>query len=430
MLPFLRKDLRLLLRNPGELALLLLMPLVLIAILGFALGGLLGGASSGPPVHITAALVTEDSVAAGRQAFLAELAESDLTAGHRAGLMLAVQTFDPVDIIRSFITSEELSELLTVTELSRAGATAAMEQGEVQAAIVVPAGFSAAMYGRMLIGEGASAELQVQLSDDAPLRASIVRDVLTGFASEFNLQTALQQVRAEASGGFSDDQVVEVARVGDVEVIDSAGREVSAFAYYAFGMAAMFMLYLVGNTAGRAYLELSSNNYDRIVVSGASPLAFLSGKAAAASLVAFLQAAILIVVTHLLFGAFRGQPVSFWLQAALLAAAAAVAVGGFAALVTSLVFRSGNRGLADAFNSVIVFVFATVGGSFVPLGDGQSLFSRIGDWTPNGAVLSGWLAAAQGAAASEVLSPLIRLAVLAVVAISLALLLFPRMRRA
>lgn len=430
MMPFLRKDLRLLLRNPGELALLLLMPLVLIAILGFALGGLLGGNSSGPPVHITAALVNEDTVTSGRATFLAELADSDLPAGQRAGLMLAVQTFDPVDIIHSFITSEDLGELLTVSEMTRAEADAAMQQGEVQAAIVIPSGFSALMYGRMLLGEGASAELQVQLSDDAPLRASIVRDILTGFAGEFNLQTALQQVRAEALGGFSSDQEVGVARVGGVEVIATTGREVSAFAYYAFGMAAMFMLYLVGNTAGRAYLELSSNNYDRIVISGASPLAFLTGKAAAAGIVAFLQAGLLIVVTSLLFGVFRDQPVSFWLQAAGIAAAAAAAVGSLAALVTSLVFRYTNRGLADAFNSVIVFVFATVGGSFVPLGDGQSLFSRIGDWTPNGSALSGWLAAAQGAALSEVTAPLIRLVIIALIALSLALVLFPRMRRA
>ena len=63
MLHFLKKDLLLMLRDRSELMLLLLMPLLLIAILGFALGGLLGG-GAGNPIHLQAALVLEDDVAA------------------------------------------------------------------------------------------------------------------------------------------------------------------------------------------------------------------------------------------------------------------------------------------------------------------------------------------------------------------------------
>ena len=69
-----------------------------------------------------------------------------------------------------------------------------------------------------------------------------------------------------------------------------------------------------------------------------------------------------------------------------------------------------------------------LGGSFVPLGDG--LFARVGEWTPNGAALSALLAAARGADDSVWGFGLFKLALMAVIFIGLALLVFPKARRA
>lgn len=429
---FLKKDLKLILRDPPELLLLLVMPLVLIAILGFALGGLLGAGSSGSsdatPVHIEAGMVVEDDTAAGRAAFRQALGASDRQAIERAGLLVGSQSFDPLDILRQFLLDEGLQDLMTVRELAASEAGEQLAAGDLHAVITVPEGFSAALYSRMLLNEGESAALIVELSDDAPLRASIVRELLQGFAAEFSLQTALQQLAGER-GELPNLQAANVPIVtGSIERIGSDAREVSSFAYYAFGMAVMFMLYLVGNSGTRAYLELANFSFDRIIISNARPISFLLSKAVAAAIVAFAQIMILITVTNLLFGALRGQPLSFWLAAAAIAALAALAVGALAALVTAVVVSGGNKGIADAFNSVIVFVFALLGGSFVPLGDG--LFARVGEWTPNGAALSALLAAARGADASVWGFGLFKLALMAVIFIGLALVVFPKARRA
>lgn len=429
MLPFLKKDLKLILRDRGELVLLLLMPLLLIAILGFALGGLLGG-SGGSPIHLEAALVVEDDIGAARTAFREELGSSDIPLAERTGLLLASQLFDPIEIVQEFLNAEDLQELMTVRELSAAEAAAALAAGELHATVTVPAGFGSAMYRRMLLEQGESASLQLELGDEAPLSASVVRDVLQGFATEFNLQTALQQLQAE-QGQVGLPQPASVPQAtGGTEVVGSGGQEVSSFAYYAVGMAVMFMLYLVGSTASRAYLELSNYSFDRVIIAGAPPLAFLASKAVAAALVGFAQIMLLLFVSNLLFGAFRGQGTAFWGEAAVIAGVMALTVGAMAALVTATVFRANNKGLADAFNSVIVFVFALVGGSFVPVGDSGSLISRLGDWTPNGATLTAMLSAAQGAGPEIWGAGVLRMAVLAVVMLVAGLLLFPRMRSA
>ena len=429
MLPFLKKDLRLVLRDPGELLLLLGMPLLLIAILGFALGNLLGtGGSTGPPIHIQAALVVQDDAAQGREALRRALAQGDRPALQRAGLFMGSQSFDPLEILKEFLLSEELRELMTVQELTATEAADALEAGELHAVITLPAGFSGALYTRMLLNEGESAEIRVELSEDAPLGASIVRDILQGFAAEFSLQTVLQQLaaeRGELPQLTTPDQPVVT---GSLERVSGTGRQVSSFAYYAFGMAVMFMLYLIGNSGTRAYLELSNLSFDRIIISNTRPISFLLSKALTAAIVGFAQIMILIVVSNLLFGALRGQPAEFWLQAAVISAALALAVGSLAALVTAIVMRTANNALANAFNSIIVFVFALLGGSFVPLGDGTSLFARIGEGTPNGAALTALLAAARGAELNVWGGSVAKLALITVIAMLAALLLLPRSR--
>lgn len=429
MLPFLKKDLRLVLRDPGELLLLLGMPLLLITILGFALGNLLGtGGSTGPPIHIQAALVVQDDAALGREALRRALAESELPALQRTGLFMGSQSFDPVEILRDFLLSAELSELMTVQELTAAEAADALAAGELHAVITLPAGFSGALYSRMLLNEGESADIQVELSEDAMLRASIVRDLLQSFAAELSLQTVLQQLaaeRGELPQLTTPDQPVVT---GSLERVSGNGRQVSSFAYYAFGMAVMFMLYLIGNSGTRAYLELSNLSFDRIIISNTRPVSFLLSKALTAAIIGFAQIMILTVVSNLLFGALRGQPAEFWLQAAVISAALALAVGALAALVTAIVMRSANNALANAFNSIIVFVFALLGGSFVPLGDGTSLFARIGEWTPNGAALTALLAAARGAELTVWGGGVVKLALITVIAMLAALMLFPRSR--
>ncbi len=427
MTAFLKKDLLLILRDRGELLLLLLMPLLLIAILGFALGGLMGG-SSGSPIHVQVGLVTIDDTGTGRTDFRQELMAADLPVAQRAGLLLASQTVDPVSIVQDFLGTPDLAELLTLQHLGADEAAERLEAGEIQAVVTIPAGFTAALFQRMFLDSGDGAELQVQLSDDAPLGTSVIRDVLQGFAGEFSLQTALQQIRASERGPGPVMPAQAVTEMGSIETVGSEGNDVSSFAYYAIGMAVMFMLYLVGSTASRSFLELSNFSFDRIIVSGSRPLAFLASKAVAAAVVGFVQIMLLLFVSDLLLGAFSDQPASFWAEAAVISAAMALSVGALAALVTAVVFRAENKGLADAFNSVVVFVFALVGGSFVPVGDSGSLLSRIGDWTPNGAALTALLSAAQGGGVDAWLGLVLRLVTAAALLLMLGLMIFPRMR--
>ena len=73
---FLRKDVLIQVRDLKELALMLLMPIILIAILGLALGQFVAG---GPvQLDINAALVVEDDPTAGRAEFARRLGQAEM----------------------------------------------------------------------------------------------------------------------------------------------------------------------------------------------------------------------------------------------------------------------------------------------------------------------------------------------------------------
>lgn len=412
---FLRKDVLLQLRDYKELALLLLMPVILTAILGFALGGFL----TGEPVRldIAAGLVVEDDPEAGRAAFRGALAAAELPPAQRLGLSVAASTLQPLELVTGVITSPEMGELLTVEALGAAEARERLAADELQAVIGLPEGFTERLLNGMLLGE-ASATLELQLSDASPLRAGIVRDVLSGFAREVSFQSALgQALQGPPPAPPSVSGTIERVRVGG---------NVPAVAFYTFGMAVMFALYVAGGVSSRAFLERLDLTFDRVLLSGAHPLGYLASKALSGAVVVLLQLAFLLAAGTLLLGAFRGQPPAFWLAAGGVSLALALCVGALGAFVTALNFRAGNRALSNVFNSVVVTLLALLGGSFFPVQDEASLLGRLGAWTPNGAALNGYLSAAKGLAPGFYLDDVLRLLLMAAALLALALALFPR----
>lgn len=420
MFNFLKKDLRLQLRDYKELLLLVGMPLLLIAILSFALGSF--GDPSAVTLDLSAALVVEDDPVAGLREFDAALAATELPAAAKLQLGVAARAIRPVELLREVLTGPEISEVASVTEMPLAQAEAELVDNDVTAVIVVPDGYTRGLLSGMLLEGEPGAELHLELSSASPLSASVFQGIVEGFAAELNNRTALGRL-----GVVPDEQ--DVSATGSVERV-SGGRSVSSAVYYTFGMAVMFMLYVVGAIASRAHLELEDLAFDRILVSGAKPLGYLLSKAFAGAILVVLQVGFLVVAATLLFGLGRGQPGRFWFDIALVIVTMALSVGALAALVTALNFRLGNKTVSEAFNSVIVFVMALLAGSFIPLDQSAPALAAVGRWLPTGAALNAFLDLAGGAPIGVWGVNLFRLLLIALVVMIAAVMVFPQRRSA
>ncbi|TVP90555.1 hypothetical protein, partial [Alkalibacterium sp.] len=69
-----------------------------------------------------------------------------------------------------------------------------------------------------------------------------------------------------------------------------------------------------------------------------------------------------------------------------------------------------------------------VGGSFTPVENFSQLLRSIGNWTPNGAMMTAYLQLLQGFALTEVMGMLIRVLGMTVIILAISIMLFPKRR--
>lgn len=418
MYAFVKKDILVLMRNRTELAVLLAMPFVLIAILGFALSGLLSGNSD--VLSMEVAIVQEDDEQQGLDRFAEELEQSGMPAAAKSRIMQAAEETSPAIMLQDSLRGESLQGLVAATEMDAEAARRALEQEEIVAILTIPEGFTFRALQKMLLGEGAGSELQLVISDHAATQSEIFRGILDELVRLLNFESVL-------SSAAGEEVVLKELqpRVGGVESV-SAVEPISSFQYYTIGMAVMFTLFVSGIISAMAYMEKKQFVFNRILLSNHHPFIYLSGKLISAAMIALCQFVILFFFSSLIFGAFDLTDLSFWPGMLLIASSLAICVGALAAFLTSLMMRFNNDTITTIFSGIVVTLFAFLGGSFTPTESLPVFVRELGAWTPNGASLNAFLLWVQTLDIGMLWEPLSRVFLVTIVLLILSLLIFPR----
>lgn len=304
------------------------------------------------------------------------------------------------------LTGPELEELLTVEVRTRPEAAASVDDRDLDAALVVPAGFTDAVVA------GREARLEVLANVDSPLSAAVTRSIAESFLGQVRA-ARIAAVTAAAAG--ADQDPAELARLAaeraaaiGVEEGDLGGRQLSMLSYYAPAMAIFFMLYAVGFAARGWFVEVGAGTLDRMGAAPLRPGTVLAGKALAVAAYAGASLATTAIVTAVAFGAHWGPP-------AAVAAVLAAMVVAVVAITAFVIACSRTPEQADGLASMITFGLAILGGNFVFLGAAPEAMRRAALATPNGWALRAVTDLSTGSAASAAVVP-----VLAILAISLA----------
>lgn len=418
MYAFLKKDILVLVRNRTELGVLLAMPFVLIAILGFALSGLLSGNSA--VLSMEVAIVQEDDEQRGLARFAEELEKSGMPAAEQRKLMEAAEETSPSTWLQEILRGESLSSLATVTEMEAAAARRALEQEEIVAILTIPEDFTFHALQKMLLAAGGGSELHLVVSDHAPTQSEIFHDILDETIRSLNFESAI-------SSAAGEEVVLKEPQpqLGGIESV-SAVEPISSFQYYTIGMAVMFALFVSGIISAMAYTEKKQFVFDRILLSNHHPFTYLSGKAISAAMITVCQFLILFFFSSLIFKAFNLTDLSFWPGMLLIVFSLAICVGSLAAFLTSLMMRFNNDTITIVFSGIVVTIFAFLGGSFTPTESLPVFVRELGAWTPNGASLNAFLIWVQSSEIGMLWEPLSRVFLVTIVLIILSLLIFPR----
>lgn len=420
MFQLLKKDSLILMRSRADLTELLFMPFILIAILGLALGNLTlteFNINTFPVGFVQQD--SEESLEAWRNDL------SDLQLPDEAVLQLVSQaeSVTPGNQLNDILTSEEIAEWIELVSYSSISeAEEALEEGDITGLIIMPDGFNEAVWSALFLDETNSQPLRLEVQDSTSVTTDIVRGVLTTYADQFNLEASV----AVATEGQAE--VIETPE--EYGTLETLTREepVSSFQYYTIGMGVMFALHTAPALSTRAFKEKKQHVFGRLMLSGTRPYTFLASKMAAGTVITFIQLLILFILSTLVFGTFRGRSVIFWGDMIMVSVVFSLVVGSISSLLTSVTLHSESNASSGFFGGIIVTLFAFVGGSFTPVENFSQLLRSIGNWTPNGAMMTAYLQLLQGFALTEVMGMLIRVLGMTVIILAISIMLFPKRR--
>ena len=259
----------------------------------------------------------------------------------------------------------------------------ALDSGAYDAVVVLPAGLSE----DVLSGDPAQLDVVGRATD--PLAQSVAESVATGLAAD--LQTARVTAVAATAMGLNAGAAIQKAVSAPVPIVVEQGEVSGTFsvmAYFAPGIAMLFLFFIIGNGARSIIVERDEGTLPRILAGPVAPAAVLLGKTVGVMIVGVVSMTAVWLITWIGFGAYWGDPVGVFL----VIVAAVTAIAGISLLITGLA-RTENQ--ADALTTILALLFAIAGGTFFYGASGTLSDLRL--FTPNGQALSALvdLAAAQ-----------------------------------
>lgn len=378
-----RKDLRQRLRDRSAIVLGLVAPLLIAALMSLAFNGT-------ESFHFTMGVVDADHgpVASG---------------------------------ILEALDSSELRQIVTTKSLpDKAAAVGAVRDKAVDAALVIPAGFSAATEG------GHPLPLTTVTSVNNTVAGEITASIASSFVAQLNADR-LSVATALAAGAPSDQSARLESLAAGLSIPEQAvqrplgAHQLKTISYYSPGMAIFFLLFTISFTARSFFVDRTEGMIERIRAAPVRPFEILAGKALSVFVYGAASLATVAVITSVAFGANWGDPAA----AVLLGTAMVVSVVCITALVMTL---ANTQRQAEGVSSILVFGLALLGGNFIFLSSAPPIMTTLSLFTPNGWAMRGFTDLSTiGGGLGTVTEPVLAILAFSVVAGSLAAL---RARRA
>jgi ABC-2 type transport system permease protein len=364
------KDLLLVLKDKGVLAVYFLMPLLFASLLGIAFGNT---GSDETTIELTVLLVNQDSGSYG------QMLADGLTG----------------------------AEVLVVEELSDATvADQRVASGDAPAALVIPADFSSK------IDAGEPVEVTIIKDPTQQEAASIVAGITNQAMAEIGvlgeLRYGIHAVLAQAPDydqappelrqaveaqtlGVIWTQVQEMRQNPVIAVEDEAvaGAEElqpwDPITYYIPSFTVAFAFFLVGQMAASLLHEKEEGTFRRLMSSPMPRSSVIGGKILAYVLIVFFQVIVLFTVGYALFKMPLGEsPLSLLL----LTVALALASSSMGMLLGALCTTSKQ---ADQLGMVLGFVLLVLGGSIFPLFRAEGFIGTVSRLTPSAWGIEGYM---------------------------------------
>ena len=364
------KDLKILFKDIGGMAVLFLMPMMFIIVMSVALQGMFDPSDTGQPWHLPVV---------------------NLDSGNLAAEVIA--QLDSMDGI-------EVETAWEGEPLTRERAEALVSDGERAVAVIFPADFSECVEERL---SDAEARATIELITDPAVSTQFIAPIqgmVLGAAERVaetslvpaRLKAGLAKVLAHLPGETQiplDRMTIEAeeTNVVHVEQVAPPGMDVEVFpnsyqqnvpGYTVFGV-----FFIVATMAESILREKQEGTFRRLLAAPLPKPVLLAGKLLPYYLVNLLQVAVMFGVAHFLFGMALGQPAALLAVSLALAAAAT----GLGVLVATF---GKTQTQISGLSVLLTLTMSAVGGCMVPTFVMPDFMQTLARFTPHGWAMQGF----------------------------------------
>lgn len=390
------KDLRILLSDAKQMAVLLLMPVVLCTILGMALSGTFenGEGIGRTLLGVVWEGATEPTNPLADHPLFAMIPEEE-----RAEILAS---YDPEEaqtlFFDTFLGAESLRDHLQVQRMTAAEGEEALAGGRVHALLVLPPDYFDSLALNLMTPFEKKTEVVVRGGENNRTRTALVMEIMTAFERTFESRVGIKN--AAITLALQADRPVDADLFGELEeeplqlTVENAGRgaSIDAMSYYSAAMLAMFLLFAAGTGSAMLLEEQLDGTLGRMRLAGVSTLKILLGKATVISTIALLQIVVMLAYAGVAFGVRWGDPLALVLLSITLAVTIGV-MGLFFALWT---LNRGDFRVSRMLESVVFQIMALLGGSFIPVEVLPAILRPLSYLPLNGVALRAFLTLMRG----------------------------------
>lgn len=345
-----KKDLLQITRDRNGLILMLVVPLVLISIVGFAFGSFYGDGSS--QIQIKVALNNQETA---QDAFIGKAIASALKVNSSQLAITVNEYHSPVQVIQQVSAANDAANV----------------------GIVIPAGASQTLMNDLQ--QKVTPKNLVQfytLPNTNDLRITVVQNIvnkvvqsiLSGSAGVSQVYQVCQQAGNHCAQNTIDPTAISAAIAQANLEADQATQTLSAgqavkigpFDQALPGYAIFFALFGLNAVAATILQEKEDGTFRRLLIAPIQKYALLGGKMLAQFIVTMAQLSIIFVVGYFIFKVH----INDWLAVSLLLIGTSFAATGLGMLLVSVVK---TRAQINPVVSLVVLVTSAVGGAWWPL---------------------------------------------------------------
>jgi ABC-2 type transport system permease protein len=413
---FIKKQFLLFIRNRHELLVLLGMPLILITILGLALGNIMKGEA--PKIHAKIALIERGNEQADLQKFARDLESMGIPPEQKQIMMNAAKQMLPITSLKNDVLgSKELKPYIELVTAKPSELEKIRKDKSYTAIIEIPRHFTYSVLQNVFLGKKQQPTFSFYTNEKKESASKVVEEIIATFQERYSTFSALGK-SGLLNGSFSMPAVHVQSKIETV----TKREPINAITYYMVGMSVMFVLYIASNIGSYAFQEKQLHVFNRILLANVSKWSYMIGIFISSVLLAFLQLSFLYGVTSIVYHIKWPHVTAFFAVTLSLC----FAVGGLSVLLTSFNYRLNSEYISSFFSSTVVTIFSLLGGSFFPSNQLSGWIHTLGNLTPNGSGMTAYLKILQGYDLADVTNSILYLCLFSVAMVIAAVFAFPK----